>query len=356
MLTITITNRNRDLRIVKNCLDSLKRQSNSHFEVTLVDYGSDPTYLKTLQELVRLYGFITLIHCETQQQLWNKSRAINIALKKCETPYFMVGDIDLMFHPEFVEKALTFGDHNKVTYFKYGFLSKEESLKQQDFHNYKVAFYGGEEVTGTTLFPAKVLKSVHGYDEFYHGWGAEDTDIHIRLKNAGLSIYYHETETLVKHQWHPKAYRSKSSTHPFHSKLEKINHAYMINSEHNNVTVANLSQGWGLPTEKEFYDKLNLQEDLTLTLNNNQDQIDAALAHLKNVKNKTLLIQITPVALKVRIKEQLKERLGKKHQSFLDMEVINNMLLIEIIKNYRNQAYNYSFDREKETIQLKIVL
>ena len=39
MITIVLTNRNREIRIVKNCLDSLQLQSDVDFELFLVDYG-----------------------------------------------------------------------------------------------------------------------------------------------------------------------------------------------------------------------------------------------------------------------------------------------------------------------------
>ena len=44
-------------------------------------------------------------------------------------------------------------------------------------------------------------------------------------------------------------------------------------------------------------------------------------------------------------KNKLKAFLGKKHESSYAMEVVNNLLLEEIIKNYRNCPYSYSFDR-----------
>jgi predicted glycosyltransferase involved in capsule biosynthesis len=40
-------------------------------------------------------------------------------------------------------------------------------------------------VTGTTLFATHKLKEVNGYDEFYHGWGAEDTAFTCVLVNSG---------------------------------------------------------------------------------------------------------------------------------------------------------------------------
>src|SRR6218665_824554 len=239
MITLVLTNRNRDLRIIKNSLDSLAIQSLNEFELFFVDYGSSEIYLLQLEELISQYSKIQLIVCPVSGQLWNKSRAINIALKKCTTPFFMVGDVDLIFAPDFVSIATTLAKSNEVHYFQYGFLSKEESLINKKYYDYFVDFKGSDEVTGTTMFPSTVLKSVNGYDEFYHGWGAEDTDVHIRMKNLGLNVNFYDKKILIRHQLHPKQYRSKSSPHPFHSLLERINHSYMVLTNKTRRTIVN---------------------------------------------------------------------------------------------------------------------
>ena len=98
----------------------------------------------------------------------------------------MVGDIDLIFHPNYIGTLKSMATENEVHYFQYGFLNELESLKKQEFSDYQVDFKGFEEVTGNTLFPTTALRKVNGFDEFYQGWGAEDTDAHIRMKNLGL--------------------------------------------------------------------------------------------------------------------------------------------------------------------------
>lgn len=354
MITIVLTNRNRDLRIVKNCLDSLKNQTEKGFEVILVDYGSTATFSEALSKLIKNDNFIELISCPTEGQLWNKSRAINIALKQTISPYFLVGDIDLIFHPHFIKIATQLAVTNKLTYFQYGFLAKEESLLDKKFEDFSISFLGNQEVTGTTLFHTNDLKSVHGYDEFYHGWGAEDTDIHIRLINKGLKVDFYDSEILIKHQWHPKAYRSKSSLHPFHSNLEKINHGYMVQTEKTKRTVVNKQQEWGKLPNINDYGLLNQKPDYVLHIDSSLFQVQALLAQLNNFENETLQITVTETNTNTKRKHFIKRLLGKKHSHFLKMEHINNLLLEELIKNYRNCPYHYSFDRQKNSITLTI--
>lgn len=353
MITITLTYRDRDLNIVKKCLDSLKVQSSKAFNVTLVDYGSQEGYSNDLKTLISDYDFVKLIQCPVKGQLWNKSRAINMALKQCETPYFLVGDIDLMFHPDFVEIANKSASEH-VVYFQYSFLSEDESLKNQNFEDYKIDFLGGEEVTGTTLFPTNTLKKVNGYDEFYHGWGAEDTDIHIRLKALGVKVNFYNENSLVKHQWHPKAYRSKKSSSPFHTSLERVNHNYMQMTMNNKITIANSNTDWGVIPNNSNYNKLIEKPDFVINIPPIDIEFSALLSQFKNFNNKVIEVKINQAKSKDKAYQGLKKSLKKKYFNYLDLETINNLLLEEIIKNYRNEAYTYKFNRESGSINLII--
>lgn len=348
-----LTNRNRDLRVVKNCLESLKNQTNQDFNCTLIDYGSDKDYVASLQKFLLKYPEINFISCKVAGQLWNKCRAINIVLKTCVTPYFLVGDIDLLFHPEFMVKANAMDKQNKVHYFQYGFLSQKESLLNKNFEDYNVDFKGSDEVTGTTLFPTQTLKKLNGYDEFYHGWGAEDTDIHNRMKNEGLPVHFYNKEILVKHQWHPKAYRSKLSTHPFHSQLERINHAYLVNTDQTNRVKVNRFKEWGKMPNVNAYQKLS-KPSHKLYLKASNLQLKAFLPQLDNFKNETVQLTLKDFSFSVKIKNIIKKIIGKKTVPILNMETINNLILEEIIKKYRNMPYQYSFNRKTKTIVLTI--
>ena len=351
MITLVLTNRNRDIRIIKNCLDSLQNQTDKDFEWFLVDYGSNEAYLSELHKLMFQYPQIQYISCPTSGQLWSKCRAINIALQKATQPYFVVGDIDLIFHPNYIHTLKSLAHSNTVHYFQYGFLSEKESLKEQTFEAFEVDFKGNKDVTGNTMFPTSTLKNVNGFDEFYQGWGAEDTDAHIRMQNLGLQLAFYDEQILVKHQWHPKAYRSKKSTHPFHSQLERINHAYMIQTQKNNRTIVNQYQNWGQLTHDADYQKLQFPEK-KIVVSSSSLQVNALLAQLKNFKNEVVEIEIHDLSKEVKNKNFVKRILGKKTIPVYDMEFVNNLVLEEIINNYRNCPYQYSFNRQTKKIVL----
>ncbi|WP_282069508.1 glycosyltransferase family 2 protein [Olleya namhaensis] len=353
MITIVLTNRNRELNIVKKCLASLNSQSDQDFEWFLVDYGSDVSYLKELKQLVKVYSKITYIQCPTSGQLWSKCRAINIAVKKASHPYFVVGDIDLIFHPEYISKLKQLANPSKVHYFQYGFLDALETSQEKPFKDYAIDFSGSKDVTGNTMFPTESLKEINGFDEFYQGWGAEDTDAQLRMKHKGLDICFYDEDILVKHQWHPKTYRSKTSTHPFHSVLERINHRYMEQTIQLKRTVVNTTMAWGKPTNSVDYAALQNPNKI-ITIQNSVIDLSALIGQLQQDDSSIMTIKVSPITKKEHYKNKIKKILGKKHTEIIPMEHVNNRLLEEIIKSHRNQAYHYTFNRQENKIELTI--
>ena len=222
--TIVIPNRNRDLIIVNKTLRSLEPQLSDTIKAVIVDYGSDIEYQERLDRLVQRIHNLELLCCPTQKQLWHKTRAINMVLKDCTSTYFIVLDMDCILHPDFVRKAIALASNGSLINFPYGFLSQDESQREALFKEYTVDFVG--QLTGSIIAHTEDLKQIRGYDEFYHNWGAEDADIIARFENNKGTSKLYSDEVLLLHQWHPKTYRSKKSTFPYHSHLEQINQSY----------------------------------------------------------------------------------------------------------------------------------
>lgn len=356
MITLVLTNRNRDLRIVKNCLESLSNQTKNEFELFFVDYGSDLDYLVELKDLMLNYDTVNLILCPVNGQLWNKSKAINIVLKQTKTSHFLVGDVDLIFAPQFISTAYELMNDKEIYYFQYGFLSQQESLENKKYEEYQIDFGGSIDVTGTTLFPTETVKKMNGYDEFYHGWGAEDTDIHFRLENLGFQIKFYDSAILVKHQWHSKQYRSTLSKHPFHSGLEAVNHAYMHLGKETKRIIVNKNQSWGEMPDGEKYERLNSNfTTVELMLTNSLTVIVALLAQLRNFNQEVLYIQIDEVDWSTKFKNGLRKVIQKKAVTYIGLEQINRMILEEIIKNYSNNPYEYIYEKDSKYIKFKMV-
>lgn len=52
--------------------------------------------------------------------------------------------------------------------------------------------------------PRKHLEAINGFDEAYEGYGREDTDVELRLRNLGLRIKSMKGLALQYHVWHPR--------------------------------------------------------------------------------------------------------------------------------------------------------
>lgn len=355
LITIVLTYRDRDLELLENCLNSLRNQTNVNFKVTLVDYGSTGKFKNRLTELVSDFPFVSFIKCKTYQQLWCKSRAVNIALKQCETPYVFVGDIDMVFHPEFMDYLDDLKNEKIATYFQVGFLSELESKTTKDFEDYNIKFKSSSEATGMTLYNTEVLKSINGYDEFYNGWGAEDTDVHVRLLNAGYSLNFYDDKILMLHQWHDKLHRTNKSIAPYHSSLEKINYQYLKFSKESKKVKANTNFSWGVYNELDY---LSLDKiDKTFELTNKESEVKAFISNVLLVdKNIVVKVIINKDQDGKSLKQKAKKLLGKKKIKLLKMKTLNNLLLETIILNLRNQPYRFQFNTKKQTISLIIKL
>jgi len=355
LITIILTYRNRTIDIVKKCLQSLAIQTNKDFQVTLIDYGSTANFSEELNAVCNDYSFIQLIKCPTQGQLWNKARAVNLALRQCETEYLLIADIDMIFSPDFIEKSNKIKNDTKATYFLVGYLSEEESKKTKDFSEYIIKHNSTDEATGITLFPTNVLLQINGYDEFYHGWGSEDTDVHIRLKQLGAPVRFYDSEILILHQWHAKTYRSLKSGYPFHSRLERINQKYLEQSKEIKRTKANIGYEWGKSfPEKAYQDLKNPSQRITIS--NEKDEFSAFIIGELHQLSSCVEIIIRPHKEYKAIKNKVKKLVGKKALEFFDFEEINNRLLEMIISNFRTKPYSYKYDPEKEQIILTINL
>lgn len=356
MIAIIITYRNRDLNIVKKCLDSLQLQLNKDFQLYLIDYGSDANYSTGLKELSINYDFLNLFSYPVKGQLWNKSRAINIVLNKITTEYVFIGDIDMMYHEDFISTLYKYKNENGAIYFKVGYLNEVESKLIKPFNDYKINHYSNHEATGMTLYNREKLMAINGYDEYYHGWGSEDTDVHFRFVNSGYEVNYFDSSILMLHQWHPKTYRSKDSLAPFHSKLEQINSAYLLFSKKNNIIQSNTDFVFGLePNDKEYLklEKPSRKISITNEVNEIKSFLNGSISNFKNVCVEFNFVHHPQLNS---LKNKLKRKLKKKHLVFYSLEDVNNMLIETIIMNYRNNPYNLFFDRNKQILKLIIVL
>jgi len=356
LLKLIYPYRNRDLERLKNSLDSLKNQTVSDFEVFLVDYGSQSEKAQATAKLCRDYQFVSYNYLPTQFQPWNKSRALNSVIKNLETGFCFVADVDMIFHPQFVEKALKLQSRNITVYFQVGFLCAEKSPGNKEFGDYKNYRKSTHEATGLSMFTVKVLKELRGFDEFYHFWGAEDTDIHVRIRNAGYEVAYYDEEVLMLHQWHP-SYRSSESSDLSKelqiSGIVQLNHQHLKHAIQHKTTLVNL-ENWGDCFPRVVLDELE-KSPVNFIIDNEQRKINHFLyVIMPGFKNQILKIIIQKDPFQNSPKFRVKKIMGKKVPEYYTLKQINDKVLLHIISFYRDKPYTFKISDDLKEIEIAI--
>lgn len=355
MITILYAYRNREVERVKRSLDSLAQQTSLEFNVVFIDYGSKKEISSLIKSVVDSYIFTSYHYLFTEYQPWNKSKALNYGIKKLDTAYCFVADVDMIFHPNFVELLIEKRNPKKVTYFKVGFLSEVESSNALPFESYKVNFNSTIEATGMSLFPVKKLVEVHGFDEFFHFWGGEDTDLHNRLKNCGCEIIYDSNKIMIVHQWHPN-YR-KRETKALNTELQLTgivdqNHLHLLVNLKQKRSKVNLDS-WGTCMTKNDYELLK-NAPLEL-MDNDKNKINYFLFNeLANTKNQVIAIQIKKNQVIHSMKYKIKIFLGKKTATFYNLKAVNDLFLQQIISYHHIKPYFFEISDDLESIIFKI--
>ncbi|ARN71579.1 hypothetical protein BST91_07960 [Nonlabens tegetincola] len=343
-LTIVIPNRSRNLDIIERSINSLHHQLNDQISVFLIDYGSAKAYQKSLSDLIKNYPKIHLELLGTQGQLWNKSRCINYVLKKSSSSHLMVCDMDMIWHPQALQTILNHLD-DRVCYYQVGFLDEETTISFSSFESAKSKFISNKEATGISVFPKKVLIEINGFDEFYHGWGAEDTDVHIRCRNAGVEVRFHESEILFKHQWHDKAYRGAIGTMAFHDQLERINHEYCDMNKKHSVIKANTQFSLGIIPE------IPSSNPIQISIDNAYKSSRAVQAQLPSLSG---IVELSIQPKNVTTSQKLKSLVKSEKDVYLSFQELQNFWIEYIIMQARDKAYAFMVNHDAQTLRLTI--
>ncbi len=354
-MTILFPYRNRELKRIKLCFESLQHQKNKDFKVIFIDYGSSIAFSEPLKNYVSQFSFVDYVYSYCQFQPWSRAKAVNIGIKLVKTDYVFIADIDMIFKENFIDILHNIKNANQTIYFKVGFLNQVESQKVIPFENYKINFESRPGAQGLSLFPTKSLNDICGFDEFLHFWGAEDEDIHNRLTNLGFEEVFYNSEILMLHQWH-KSYRMDESKKL--SKQLRINNISRINlkrleyNKENQRTIVNPI--WGILKKREDFDLIN-DNKMALKILNKKENIDHFLfSELPNLKNEVLSVEFHIDNYSKSFKYYLKKILNKTVPQYYTLKQINDKVLLHIISFYHNYNYIYRVSDDEKLIQFSI--
>jgi GT2 family glycosyltransferase len=214
----------------------------------LVDFGNT----HTLDVYKKRYPWLRIIHVQNRTKLFHKSRAMNIGIKQSKATFICATDADQVFHPKFFNFfILAARKLKRLILCKTYFLPK---LPKNPPHNFMDNFntyvkiarnYKPLRGEGCCIgLPRQWLIKVHGWDEQYYGYGAEDSDIIFRARCAGFL-----PENL--HQFTAMIHLPHKRTTEYHSNaiLKKNKHRYYIMKtkyKKGNSLVVNTDNNWGI--------------------------------------------------------------------------------------------------------------
>ena len=207
-VNVIIVARNRFDYRLKNALRSLRDQSYPQdlIHITLVDYDSDPDLVELYLDLCESFS-VNLLRAE-KTEIWCKSHALNIAIKKTKQKYILSSDVDVIFEKHYIQEAIQDLKRNPFQVILADLLELPKiELNEIDFAKMRALSkprYGSSNYIVSMPFALTCLfQYVRGYDEFYKLWGKEDDDLLKRFNMIGMDKK-RLSKSFHLHQWHPK--------------------------------------------------------------------------------------------------------------------------------------------------------
>lgn len=234
LISVVVTTYNRPdaLRAV---LDALAAQTDRDFEVVVADDGSRDETRALVEKMAS--GFpVALTHVWQEDKGFRAGAARNRATERTRGAYLVFLDGDCIARPNFIRRHRALAEHGWMVAGNRILLSEaftaralQQRLPLQDWPNstWKQAHRRGDinrtlPLGTLPLGPLRKLaarrwqrirtcnlgvwmddfRRVRGFDESFEGWGFEDSDLAVRLLNAGVRRKEGAFATGVLHLWH----------------------------------------------------------------------------------------------------------------------------------------------------------
>jgi glycosyltransferase involved in cell wall biosynthesis len=239
------------------CLESVALQTCLPSEIIIADDGSTTETGQMIKKWQK-ENPIPLKHVWQEDNGFQLSKIRNKAIAACQTEYIIQIDGDLILHKDFIKDHLYIRQkHNFVTggrvllstittnaLFNHQSIDiKTHSVKNKNFFNglriptlqkfmsekYKSSKKNRFYVKGCNMsFWKEDLLKVNGYNEAFVGWGREDSELAIRLINAGINKLFLKFGGISYHLYHKESSRE----------MEAHNIILMKKTETNRITWA----------------------------------------------------------------------------------------------------------------------
>ncbi len=205
--------------------DSLDKDWQQRLVASLRSFGSLPDdtrfcladYSKTPSVPEELLSHYSIEHIHTPAPLpFNRSWSINYAYKtfaRKEDTHFLFTDIDLVFPRNFLADAYRTLNNNKrgIVIPNLFYLPQNVSDTSATYTELSIKAHKSWRTffSGSCLCPVELFEQVHGFDEMFIGWGAEDNDFINRVTSVGAEVIK-SPSLKVMHLDHPRTAEQNS--------------------------------------------------------------------------------------------------------------------------------------------------
>ena len=228
-------------------LDALRMQTNKDFEVIIADDGSNENTVEQIRDYCAKHPELPVVHSWQPDEGWRKNKSLNKAVRQTKGEYIVFIDGDCIPHPKFIADHLRLRKRGQVFGGRRVEMSKPvsdmveswETLPKNYFQRvrkeilrhisdtpffstlgqfrrtYHFPFINGNPIGlkpvgfwGCNMGMYKAdLESLNGFDERYVNPGTgEDTDLEVRVRNAGMTYVKSSRYALMLHRCHPRLF------------------------------------------------------------------------------------------------------------------------------------------------------
>ncbi len=219
-------------------LKAVSAQTHLPDEVLVADDGSGPETRAALAQWVSHQRSIRTQHVWQEHAGFRRARVLNQAIARAQSEYLVFLDGDTIPHPCFVTDHLRMRRlgafiqghrallrQRAAEWFGTGLFAtdRRRALWSAQLQGWKHAYRWPRPmicrrtdlrgVRGCNLaIWRNDLIHVNGYNEAFTGWGREDSELAVRLMNAGVQRLDVRGWALCYHLWHPPASRGRLET------------------------------------------------------------------------------------------------------------------------------------------------
>ena len=215
------------------CLKSLAVQTRLPDEVIVGDDGSRDDTRELIERFQKDFP-VPIIHVWQEDKGFRLAKCRNKSVAISTGEYIIEVDGDLILNKKFVADHIHFAkpgfflkggrvnlnddltqslcrsqELKTFNFFSKGLLRRTNAIHCLPLSRYLAPRYKKNKVAAlgcNMSFWKKDYIAINGYDEFYEGWGGEDSDFACRIMNYGVKRLYLKFSGIVYHLWHDDLY------------------------------------------------------------------------------------------------------------------------------------------------------